>query len=168
MWCPTSAQGPAAWETESFDCTYSTLALGRFRAMGSLGTPLGGGGAQSEFPRDCWSWFRGPPTGRLGPSGSQALRHQGAAGCHERAEKGVGACGLDLAQGQGGKRGELWLGSVGRRESLACLVGGFPWWRLWLGALRGLLREIRGDSLGKGMLHCSPWWIPMKKGSPWF
>lgn len=39
---------------------------------------------------------------RMGPSGSQALRHSGAAGSLSGAEKGVGAWVLDLVWGWGG------------------------------------------------------------------
>ena len=53
---------------------------------------------------------------------------------------------LDLAQAEGEKWGVLWLGPLGR-ESLACSVGGLAWWRPWLGALRGLLLEIRWPAL---------------------
>lgn len=35
---------------QEFDCTYPTLVPGRYQAMGSYGTPLWGGGAQSEVP----------------------------------------------------------------------------------------------------------------------
>jgi hypothetical protein len=37
---------------------------------------------------------------RLGPSGSQALGHSGAAGSRGIAENGEGARGLDLAEGE--------------------------------------------------------------------
>jgi hypothetical protein len=46
----------------------------------------------------------------------------------------MGAHELDLAQRPWGKEGSgLQLGLTGRRAA---------WWRPWLGALRGLLREI--------------------------
>ena len=44
------------------------------------------------------------PAVSLGPSGSQALGHPGPPGSCKRAENGVGACGVDLAWGRGGKR----------------------------------------------------------------
>lgn len=50
------------------------------------------------------SWPWGPWAARR-PLGSQALGHSGAAGSHGRAENRVGAHGLDLARGQGEKRG---------------------------------------------------------------
>ena len=53
--------------------------------------------------------------------------------------------------------GEFWLGPTGTREPLACLVGGLAWWKLWLGTQRGLLREMRCNSLEEDLLHCSPW-----------
>lgn len=49
------------------------------------------------------------PAVRLGPPGSEALGHPGPNGGCERTESRVGTGCLDLAQGQGGKRGELWL-----------------------------------------------------------
>lgn len=62
------------------------------------------------------SWPWGPWAARRpGPSGSQALGHSGAAGSHGRAENRVGAHGLDLAWGQGEKRG---VRLVPRDESL--------------------------------------------------
>lgn len=52
------------------------------------------------------SWPWGPWAARRPrPLGSQALGHSGAAGSHGRAENRVGAHGLDLARGQGEKRG---------------------------------------------------------------
>lgn len=42
---------------------------------------------------------------RQGPSGSQAFRHAGVAGCLGRAGNRMGAYGLNLDPGQGGKRG---------------------------------------------------------------
>ena len=108
------------------------------------------------------------PEKRLEPWSSQILGHSSTSANRGRSENRIWACGMELALGCAWERGELWLGHLGRRESLACWAGILTWWRPWLGALRGLLREISGGSLGKGLFHCSPWQIPMKRDSPWF
>lgn len=57
--------------------------------------------------------------GGPGPSGSQALRHPGSAGCCGKAKKGVEPLRLDLAWGsQGRGRGGAEVSHKGR-ESLA-------------------------------------------------
>lgn len=49
------------------------------------------------------------PVKKLVPSGSEALGHPGLPGSCGRAENGVGAHGLDLAQSKGGRGKELRL-----------------------------------------------------------
>jgi hypothetical protein len=98
--------------------------------------------------------FRVPrPARRLGLSGSQALRHPGAAGSWGRAENGSGGLWAGSSLGPRGKRGKLQL--VLRGESLAWQWQKvWAWWRPWLGAQKGLLQEIRQ-------------WLCKQKSSPW-
>jgi hypothetical protein len=104
-----------------------------------------GVGKQSGVPRTAGDGSGVPgPARRLVSSDSQALGHPGTTGSLRRAENGVGARGLDLALGRGGKRGSAPAGSCGI-EFLACqpqqvwawLGGGCGW------EGRDLLWEIR-------------------------
>lgn len=77
-------------------------------------------------------------------AGPQAFEHPGTAGCHGRTENGVGTQGLDLAQAEGEKKGELCLGPSGWRESSACLQAACLAW--WIQAVAGSAeRPSEGD-----------------------
>ena len=89
----------------SFDCAYPTLSLDQCQAIGKL---------QDTTPavRKCnlrswgqWELAWGFPEPARRPSGSQALSGtQAPSGSRRRAENGVGARRLDLAQAQAEKR----------------------------------------------------------------
>lgn len=56
-----------------------------------MGHHSGMGDCSLRSPGTAELAFGSRPAGRLEPSDSQALGHPGAAGCHRRAENGVGA-----------------------------------------------------------------------------
>ena len=71
--------------------------------------------------------------GRLGPSGSQALRHSGATGCYGRAEKRVRAVGWIY----------LWTKGLRRRERVLGLSAGS-----WLGLMEAVAGSAERPSTG--------------------
>ena len=105
------------------------------------------------------------PARRPGMSGSQALGHPRITRRCGRAENGVEANRLYLAQGQRKVRHSSWS----HREKVVGLMGaGFSLAWSWLGAKRGLLWRLDGRSIGKDLLHGFPQQILVKIGNPWF
>ena len=103
------------------------------------------------------------PATRLGPSGSQALGHLAT----------------EELRMEWGPTGWIWPGAVEKEGCSSWSLGESPWLvsSSWLGRDGGCGWEHReafyrrldsGSVGGKGLLHGSPWQIPMKRGSPWF
>jgi hypothetical protein len=52
--------------------------------------------------------------------------------------------------------------------------GGLEFGLAWFGGSHGwehreaFYGRLDGSSIGEGLLHGSPQWIPMERGSPWF
>ena len=84
---------------------------------------------------------------KLWLSGSQTLGHPGSARSEGRAENGVQAHRLDLSQGHGKRESSGWS----HEES--------PWLVWW----EAFYRRLDSGSIDKGLLHGSPWQIPMKE-----
>ena len=76
--------------------------------------------------------------GKPGPSGSQTVGTQVPLDTEEELRMEWGPMDWIKPGAKGEKRGELWLGHLGRRESLACWAGSLTWWRPWLGGYGGL------------------------------
>jgi hypothetical protein len=147
------------------DCTYPTLSPGGCLAIRKPKDTAPGVGKLSLRHRTAGAGSGVPqPATRLKPSGSQILGHPGAAGSHERAEGRVRAFGLDLA----GAWGEgTSAGPTGTVLGLMCSgrlgLGGSHSWEF-----REAYRRLDSNSIGKGLLHGSLQWVPMKRGSLWF
>lgn len=87
------------------------------------------------------------------------------------------ACGLDLARGRDGMVGCGDGEEVGTGVVLAGSAEISPWLEssgFELGGSQGwecrepFYRRLDGGSLNRGLLHGSPRWILIKRGSPWF
>jgi hypothetical protein len=173
--CVCSATGLCCLggQEEGVHCTYPTLLPWLpcgYQAMGKpRDTALGVGkyslrGSTVWGAGDSRGWLRVPRACKEGRtiwfSGSRTPRHV-------RAENGVGACRLDLAWGGGWGRRELWLvpwwGFLVWRWQWAGLGGSHGW-----GCREAFYGRLDCSSVGKGLLHASPWQILMKRGSPWF
>lgn len=141
------------------------LLPGCYRAVGKLRDTALGVGKHSLSALHSQSWFWGVSglARRPGLSGSQAVGYPGAAGSHRRAGNRVGAHRLDLAW-RGGfsgwfRRKSLWLNCLRLEFGLVVAPAGNA---------EAFYGRLDGSSVGKGLLHGSPWWIPMKRGRLWF
>lgn len=127
--------------------------------MGKFSLRCGKAGVGSGIP--------GPIT-RLGPWGSQALGHTEAPGSYRRAENREEDYRLGTAWGcsRGGWRRReasasplvIVLDLMGSRLSGSC---GWECGEVFY-------RRLDRSSVGKGLLHCSPQQMPMKRESLWF
>jgi hypothetical protein len=103
------------------------------------------------------------PKKRLGPRDSQALGHTGNTGNQGRAANRIWAGGLDLAWGSEGGEGGAPAGPSGRVLGLTVL--GLV---AVMAGREAFYKTLKSGSVGKGLLHGSPWQIPMKRDSLWF
>jgi hypothetical protein len=137
MECPVSAPGfgplEEAGHRKFWLCLPYTGPRQVVRLCEAAGHHSGGWRTLSEVPQEGPELAR-ESMGLLRGGGhlvSRLLGTPGTAGCQERAENGVEGCRLDLAQGWGGKREELWLDPTGRRVFGLSWLGGGPGWEHW-------------------------------------